>query len=538
MDLAFVRDSSALQQVLVGLILLTLLFNISRALYNILGHPLASLPGPKFAGATPFWLLYHTFRLRKCEVLDECLSRYGPVVRIAPNKVLISSQTDIKTVYGIGAKFVKSDFYPPWGLDGASNIFSTTDPKDHSLRRAITARTFSKNSIVKFMPKMEEHAVSLVRNLRARCDVKDGDQGVTRSTTTVEFLKMARYMALDMLGSSVLGEDFQLLKTGREHPFVHDLDSATLIIPTRATVPSWLWATVFKHLPVARWQHHLGGEARLSEYARETVHRAFAAADGAGGKADDRPPTLVSSYANYEDETTGRHLSTERIVGEIAAVYFAGTDTTSNTLTFAMYEIARRPDVQQKLRDEVVDAHRKARRSRSEATAHAVTESDDGVLEMSHAILENCPYLEAFISESLRLYAAIPSHLERVVPQAGVTLSTGHKLPAGTVIGVQTYSLHRDPVIFPQPHHFDPDRWLRGTPEMRKALSPWGFGSRICMGMHLAYIEFRLVIAAVVANFLVCLPQGFDHDTMDMKNLWFVFPQGGKLDVDLTTIHS
>ena len=474
-----------------------------RVVFNVLFHPIAHVPGPRKAALSNLWLIWRTFTMRKCETLDDCLATYGPVARIAPNKIVVSSQEDIKTIYNIGTKCLKSPFYPPWGLNGASNIFSTIDPQDHSVRRSITARTFSKNAVLQFLPKLVQHAQALVHRVET---ISAG------GSSSVEFIKLARYLALDMLGSSVLSEDFGLLKHGTEHPFVHDLDSAAFVIPIRASLPSWLW-TLLQFVPVTKWQHHLGGEHRLAQYAAGTVKRTFSKAEQ-GEKGD---LALVSSYANYESPDGGR-LSTERIIGEIAAVYFAGTDTSSMTLGFLAYEMARRPDVQSCLRAELLGKAGAAR-------------------TISYDTLErDCPYLNAVISEALRLYGAIPSHLERVVPAGGITLSTGHHVPAGTIVGVQSYSLHRDATVFPEPATFHPDRWLQATPEMRKALSPWGFGSRICMGMHLAYVEFRLALAVLLGNFALSLPPGFQHQTMRMKNLWFIFPQGGKVDLVITRL--
>lgn len=502
LDFELMADFNIQSNLLVASAVGILIILTWRIIFNVFFHPIAAVPGPRAAAASDLWLTWRTLSLRKCETLHECLSTYGPVVRIAPNKIVVSSQTDIKTIYSIGSKCLKSQFYPPWGLNGASNIFSTTDPKDHSIRRSITARTFSKQSITKFLPELTKHAQALAERLEAL-----SNKGSESAPATISFIKYAKYLALDMLGSSVLDEDFGLLKRGVEHPFVHDLDAAALVIPARASLHTWLW-NILKYLPIPQWRHFLGGEARLAEYATKTVERAFHESDQ--GKTDSL--ALVSSYANYED-ANGVRLSTERIIGEIAAVYFAGTDTTSTTMGFTVYEIARRRDIQDKLRAELA------------AKAGAGGRVSYDTLE------NNCPYLNAVISEALRLYGAIPSHLERVVPAGGITLSTGNHVPAGTIVGVQAYSLHRDAAVFPEPELFDPDRWLHASPEMRKALSPWGFGSRICMGVHLAYIEFRLALAVLVGNFHVTLPEGFDHERMRMKNFWFVFPIGGKLDI-------
>ncbi|RWA09528.1 hypothetical protein EKO27_g5582 [Xylaria grammica] len=486
---------------IVGFFALLIIF-ACRVISNVFFHPLSAVPGPTVGAASDLWLVWRTFTLRKCETLHECLSTYGSVARVAPNKIVVSSQADIKTIYGIGSKCLKSQFYEAWAFGGAPSIFATIDPKDHSMRRSIASRTFAKKSIMQFMPDLTRHAQTLAKRLEAL-----SKQGSESNSTAIDFIQYSRYLALDMLGSSVLDEDFGLLRNGIEHPFVHDLDAAALKLTMSATLHPWLWA-VLKRLPIPRWKHLLGGDARLAEYATKTVEHTFHERD----QGKDTGITLVSSYAKYED-ANGARLSTGHIVGEIASVYFAGTDTTSATMGFTVYQIAMRQDVQSKLRAELVE---KA--------------GVDG--RIAYDTLENdCPYLNAVISECLRLYTAAPSHLERVVPPGGITLSTGHYLPAGTIVGVQVYSLHRDPAVFPDPELFDPDRWLRASPEMRQALSPWGFGSRICLGMHLAHIQLQLALAVLVGNFHVTLPEGFDHEKMRMKNFWLVFPIGRKAEI-------
>lgn len=432
-------------------------YALAYIFYNVFFHPLAGVPGPRLAASTRLWLLWKTFTLEKCEALHNGLAKYGPIVRIAPNKVLVNSQEDIKTIYPIGSKFLKSDFYPAWGLKGSSNIISTIGVKDHAVRRSITAKTFAMNSVLQFLPAIMEHVHGMVRFLDEHCS------GKTAESETVEFVKLYRYMALDILGSATLGEDFALVKSGKEHPFVSDLDSCVATIPVRGNVPTWLW-WLLEQVPVRQWQIHLGGEKRLSDYAATTIAKV-----NAGPKQE--LPTLISSYSSYQ-APDGARLPEKRIIGEIAAVYFAGTDTTSNTLAFATFELAGRPDIQALLHAELVGRM-----------------PDKGSFP-SYEELESFEYLNAVIFESLRVYAAIPSHLERVAPAGGTTLQ-GYMIPAGTVVGVQAYSLHRDPRVFPNPERFEPERWLKATTEMKKFLQPWGFGSRKCMGMHLAYLEFR-----------------------------------------------
>ena len=82
------------------------------------------------------------------------------------------------------------------------------------------------------------------------------------------------------------------------------------------------------------------------------------------------------------------------------------------------------------------------------------------------------------IEETLRLYPAVPSGLPRVVPPEGATFR-GVWLPGGTTVLTQAYSLHRDPVAFPDAETFDPSRWEHPTQAMKECFYPFG-GEAVC----------------------------------------------------------
>jgi len=79
--------------------------------YNRFFHPLAKVPGPVLAGATPLWLVWQCMNQRRPSLDLELHKRYGGVVRIAPNEIIFSNPEYFKTVYGAGSKFTKSRFY-------------------------------------------------------------------------------------------------------------------------------------------------------------------------------------------------------------------------------------------------------------------------------------------------------------------------------------------------------------------------------------------------------------------------------------------
>ena len=83
---------------------------ILRAAYHLLLSPLADVPGPWYAAVSDLWLTTHVLRLQQCKTVHALFERYGPVVRVGPNKVVFRDSVTAKTVYN-NSRFSKSSYY-------------------------------------------------------------------------------------------------------------------------------------------------------------------------------------------------------------------------------------------------------------------------------------------------------------------------------------------------------------------------------------------------------------------------------------------
>ncbi len=142
----------------------------------------------------------------------------------------------------------------------------------------------------------------------------------------------------------------------------------------------------------------------------------------------------------------------------------AGSDTTANTAMFTSWELARRPDVQTKLHEELKAAFPDPKES----------------LDIER--LERLPFFDGVCREGLRLHAPIPSYLERYSPPGGITVCEV-PIPAGTIVGMQAYTNHRDPSVYPDPDNFAPERWYEATAAMKTNYFPFSAGPRACVGL-------------------------------------------------------
>lgn len=170
----------------------------------------------------------------------------------------------------------------------------------------------------------------------------------------------------------------------------------------------------------------------------------------------------------------------------------AGHETSAIALTYLYYEMSRRPDLQERLRQELLTLSPQVAWPAASALELPTPKSVDGL-----------PLLHAIIMETLRRYAPIPGIEPRISPPGGCTLA-GYAIPAKVRVSAMPYTLHRNGDVFPEPESWRPERWLTSSETEMKEMLRWfwafGSGGRMCIGSNLAMQEMKLIVAAVYAN--------------------------------------
>lgn len=210
---------------------------------------------------------------------------------------------------------------------------------------------------------------------------------------------------------------------------------------------------------------------------------------------------LLDLLLQARDEETGASLSDQELRDEALTIFAAGHETTANALAWTWYLLATHPEAKARFHEEV------------DLVLQGRTPNADD--------LQHLPYTRAIFDESLRLYPPAPAVQRKVATNTTVC---GLPLPAGALVLVGTYNLHRHPTFWPNPEQFQPERWLDGErPAARYAYLPFGAGPRACVGIHFASVEGPLLLALIGRRYDLQLAQ----ETVEPELMVTLRPKGG-----------
>lgn len=171
--------------------------------------------------------------------------------------------------------------------------------------------------------------------------------------------------------------------------------------------------------------------------------------------------------------------ATKLKLGELAAqcfvFYVAGFETTSSTMSFCLYELAKNPDVLQKVQEEVDKVFK--------------TAGPDGI---TYELLDQLTYLELCVNETLRMYPPIPFLFRKCLNDYKVP-DSDLVIPKGTSVFIPLFGLQRDPKIYENPMQFKPERFLNSPNGNGNSKGlfymPFGDGPRNCIGKFCFFFE-------------------------------------------------
>ncbi|XP_058984760.1 probable cytochrome P450 6t3 [Musca domestica] len=209
---------------------------------------------------------------------------------------------------------------------------------------------------------------------------------------------------------------------------------------------------------------------------------------------------LKFQIENHQDPL---HYSQHKdfIASQVAIFLLAGFETSSSVLGFILYELAKQPDVQEKLKLELRDAF--GQKS-----------------SLSYEELQALPYLEMVLCEGLRMYPAAAFINRECTALSGFRLNSDLFIPHGMPVYVSILGLHRDPKYWPEPEIFKPERFLFKSHKFDSTIyQPFGVGPHACIGSRLGLLQVKLALAHTMRRYSVkTCPQTVKNIKFDPKS--------------------
>jgi cytochrome P450 len=196
-----------------------------------------------------------------------------------------------------------------------------------------------------------------------------------------------------------------------------------------------------------------------------------------------QPKDLLARLVAARDADTGGGMTAKEVRDEVVTIFMAGHETTAQALTWTWYLLSLHPSVEAKLHEELTTA----------LNGRTPQYEDIG----------NLRYTRMVIEESMRLYP--PAHTMAREPITADYI-LGHRIPAGSLVLIVPWLLHRKASLWNQPDCFNPDRFT--TEPTRFTYIPFGAGQRICIGAAFAMTEAILILAIVAQRYRLRLKTG------------------------------
>ncbi|KAJ4377178.1 hypothetical protein N0V83_000001 [Neocucurbitaria cava] len=351
------------------------------------------------------------------------------------------------------------------------SVLPTRDHQLHRQRRSVLSRFFSQQNVRRLAPVINDTLAHLFDRMEGW------------ATTGKPFSLNAAYRAAtkDIIQDYALGEGTKCLDMEDcNAAFFETLNSERL---THVTGHFHWFTVAMTKLPpkvIVALSPHIVAFMNFINDLTAKIEEIRSSKDDAEGR------TIFHEILRSDIPTEEK--STPRLVDEAMVLAIAGADTTANTLVALTYHVLSTPSIFARLRKEL------------ESVMPYPDQPPDP------KALDQLPFLNALIEETLRLYPSATHRQDRVAPDDDLIFQypAGRRLtiPAGTMVGMTAPIVNRHTAWYANPDVFDPDRYLNDPKLMRRHLT-FSKGMRQCLGMNLAYQELQTFTAGMFRKYSV-----------------------------------
>lgn len=216
--------------------------------------------------------------------------------------------------------------------------------------------------------------------------------------------------------------------------------------------------------------------------------------DSGDGVVENGQPTLMNLL--IREHLKNPHVFTkENVLGELAWFWVGAFDTTALVLTYLILEVGNRPDIQDKIFDELSSVLSPGQ-------------------ELTIDVMDKLPYLEAVVKESMRRHppgTLLPKHAVEDIKIPRINGEGFATIPKGTLIFISTHAVNNNPRHWKEPEEFNPDRFLSEkhlASDHPYAHLTFSAGKRGCPGKKMGYLTLKTMLAKLVQTYHI---QSLNH---------------------------
>ncbi|XP_063610463.1 probable cytochrome P450 49a1 [Penaeus indicus] len=467
-------------------------------------RPLSQVPGPPIVpglGSIPAMMMYKEFYQQKIhQVFFRMIDQYGPIVQIKmPNwsrGVLVTRPEDKETVLRAtkdnplrnalpSLKKVRDEAMENF-FDKNGGLLTEQGDKWWRVRRGVQTPMMRRKNVEAYLPEVDAITLQFIE----RMAFFQKEFGEMPDNFLQEMYKWALESVSVVALSRRLGCLDPALAPDSEPLKIIQIvgDLFRTLNDCEFTGPLWrIYPTpTFKKL------------GRMHQELLEMALTNIRATEASLKEALEKPGAEERELTLMEQLLLRPELSHKDVVTLILDMIFAGIDTTSHTMAFALYLLAKNPEAQRKLQQEVDEVLK------------------DNPKTLTPAHIAKLSYAKAVVKESLRFFPVAMGFMREL--SSDVVLS-GYQIPKGSSVLMLNYEDTQKDTAFPRPHEFLPERWLRGNDLAAShafALLPFGAGTRMCVGRRLAEQEMYVFLARVMQRYTVNYNYGDMDSTMQL----------------------
>jgi len=425
--------------------------------------------------------------------LYELSKQYGPIMYLklgTTDTVVVSSSkiaeaclktNDLNFSIRPGSSIAKY-----FGYDSNDLVSAPYGPRWRMMRKVCNLHLFAGKALDDLQPVREAEVQMLVKSIL--------EHERQEKAVPVKFGELLNVCTANILGQILLSKrvfDSQGSKASEfREMVVEGFDLAGKFI-IGDFVPSLAWLDLQGVRTKMKKLHN-----RFDEFLTKMIKERQSASFNGGGKGDFL--SMLWALRNDADGEGGK-LTNDDIKGLLLTMFLAGTDTTSITVEWAMAELIRHPKMMRRCQEEL----------------DSVVKGEQRMLKESD--LQNLPYLQAVVKETLRLHPSFPLLVPRMALEACEI--EGYYIPKNARLIVNAWGIQRDLDVWERPLEFDPDRFVGSSVDVRGndfQVIPFGSGRRICAGMSMGLRIVQLMLATLLHSFDLSLPDGQPPEKLDM----------------------